>query len=211
VLEFGCGRGRFLQHLRGHVAKPVGLDLNPEAVAQVREQGFEASNASLEQFASEHTAAFDAVCAFHTIEHLPSVPEFLSPAQRCLTPGGRILISVPNRRRLVRRNDEPLDCPPHHISRWEAPQFEYIARRFSMELVSVTFEEPDFTAIAERWLQRGRRVFVPIAGERRGEWLARAYRKLTMGQRIYNASARVRRFTRGGQFGHAMLAVFRSR
>lgn len=140
LLDVACGSGAFLAYAQRHGLQARGIDTNPAAIAQAVAAGLSAEVIALESFSQGHVSCFDVVTAFQVLEHLEAVVPFTQQVARCLRPGGRLLISVPNRHRLWRHRNEPLDCPPHHLSRWARPQFAQLARRCGLELQAVHFE-----------------------------------------------------------------------
>ena len=140
VLDVGCGDGAFLAALQdaGHHGRLCGADHNESAVQAVRARGIEAD--TIETFADVldgRRQAFDVVCGFQTIEHLASVDEFMTAASAALRPGGRIVVSVPNRDRMAFGGPDPLDLPPHHVSLWGPDQLRFLADRHGLEVRAI--------------------------------------------------------------------------
>lgn len=63
-----------------------------------------------------------------------------------LAPGGRLYVSAPHRNRTFRDGLEPLDHPPHHVSRWSPHEFQQLADRFRLTLSGVAIEPPEDAA-----------------------------------------------------------------
>jgi SAM-dependent methyltransferase len=137
VLDVACGAGAFLELARSHGVEAYGIDTNPLAVESAQVRGLSVECTTLLDFSRRHAAAFNAVTAFQVLEHLIEVVPFMCQAASCLKPGGQLLVSVPNRHRIWREPLEPLDCPPHHLSRWSAPQFAVLADRCGLQLQAV--------------------------------------------------------------------------
>ena len=140
LLDIGCGDGAFLKQVAPRVDRAVGVDQNPEGIRDLAEAGIEARCTDLAVFATENAASFNVVCAFQLLEHLPRVDAFAAAARRCVAPGGLLLVSVPNNDRLRLNPLDPLDCPPHHVSRWRPAQLREFARSFQFDLVDVICE-----------------------------------------------------------------------
>jgi SAM-dependent methyltransferase len=140
VLDVGCGDGGFLRRVAPRVRKAVGVDQNAEAIRDLAAAGIEAHCADLEQFAGENAARFDVVSAFQLLEHLPSVGDFARAVRSCVAPGGLVLVSTPNNDRVRLNPLDPLDCPPHHVSRWRPAQLQRFARDFELDSVDVVRE-----------------------------------------------------------------------
>jgi 2-polyprenyl-3-methyl-5-hydroxy-6-metoxy-1,4-benzoquinol methylase len=192
LIDFGCGDGSFLRLISTRMRRVVGLDHNDEAIRRLQQDGIEAFSGSFEAFAERNRAAFGVACSFHTLEHLSSVDELMGPALTCLRPGGRLFLSVPNADRLRVDDFEPLDHPPHHVSRWRAADLAALCNHYPIDLVGVHFEEPGYHA-ARAW--RASRS---------------SARHLALGPVRYLALRSFHRFAASGAFGHAMLAEFRT-
>src|SRR5947199_342155 len=81
------------------------------ALDALRAAGIEGVSTRFADFAAGEAGRFDVVCGFQILEHVRRVGDLMEPAMRCARPGGRIFVSVPNRRRYTRGDLEPLDCP----------------------------------------------------------------------------------------------------
>jgi 2-polyprenyl-3-methyl-5-hydroxy-6-metoxy-1,4-benzoquinol methylase len=162
VLDVGCGEGAFLRSAGRDAHRAVGVDANPEAVGRLRAAGTEAYAVDIGAFADEHQSCFDVVCAFQVLEHVPDPVAMAAAATRCLRPGGRLVVSVPNRERLRLGGLDPLDHPPHHVTRWSMTQLDELIARLDLELVDHWFQRrsPAMVvtaapkALARRWRRR---------------------------------------------------------
>ncbi len=99
VLDLGCGRGEFLELMRGAGVAARGVDSDPDSVALCRQKGLEVVEADLfDHLASLPDESLDAVFSAQVVEHLPPprVPELVSLAARKLGPGGLLAIETPN-------------------------------------------------------------------------------------------------------------------
>jgi SAM-dependent methyltransferase len=98
VLDAGCGVGYGTAFLAERARRVVGVDRSEEAIAYARRRymrpnvEFEVADLLELPAAAE---AFDAVCCFETIEHLPDQDAFLEEVRRVLRPGGAFLVSTP--------------------------------------------------------------------------------------------------------------------
>lgn len=93
LLDIGSGRGEFLAH---DPAKFVGVDIDPELVAECQRSGLSAHTMSVLalDFAD---ASFDVVHAAQLIEHFSpnEAVMLLSEASRVLRPGGIVFLTTP--------------------------------------------------------------------------------------------------------------------
>ncbi|MGQ9898222.1 MAG: class I SAM-dependent methyltransferase [Acidobacteriota bacterium] len=136
VLEIGCGAGFFLRRLAARRIRAVGLDLNRSAVANCRDAGLDAHLETIEDHAAAHPQAYDAVCAFHILEHVVEVHRFLKAAIASLRPGGKLIIAVPNSAACIYGvcRYTILNAPPHHMGLWEPASLRALARGFPLQL-----------------------------------------------------------------------------
>jgi SAM-dependent methyltransferase len=208
VVDFGCGDGAFLRMAKPLVCQAVGVDRNPDAIERVRLAGLTGEATSCSEFAQRHREGFDVACAFHTLEHIAEIREFMKAVICCVSPGGHIFLSVPNRRRLARENGEPLDCPPHHVSRWDPVQWQVIASQFGLELLGVRFEEPHLSHVRVLYRQYLERSYDRLLRRPAPALALRAYSKLLVGPKRHGRRVQRAWYSRRGIYGHAMLAEF---
>ncbi|MCB2263622.1 MAG: class I SAM-dependent methyltransferase [Candidatus Thiosymbion ectosymbiont of Robbea hypermnestra] len=140
VLDIACGEGRFLQLAQAKGAVVCGIDINPMAVENAKHKGLSAYCVPLNEFASENRECFDVVTAFQVIEHLSDVQPFARAASNCLKPGGKFFITVPNRLRGYHNPFDPLDQPPHHLSRWTSDQLQTLAHLTGCNVSTIRYE-----------------------------------------------------------------------
>jgi 2-polyprenyl-3-methyl-5-hydroxy-6-metoxy-1,4-benzoquinol methylase len=207
VADLGSGSGAFLRSLGDRPARRVAVDHNVDVAEALRVDGVE-FRSEIASLATEQRGVFDVVCAFQLLEHLPAIADVVEPARACLRPGGSLFVSVPTRERTREAGLEPLDCPPHHVSRWAPAQFQTLAQRFDLRLRRVQTQPPTLSTVSrlrERELQRR---LCPVLGARAGRSCARVLRKLTLPHRAYERAAQSGRYAHHGIFGHTMLAEF---
>lgn len=76
-------------------SKLIGIECNPEQVAALTELGYDIREGDAENF--EVKEEIDVVVAGELIEHLSNPGKFLDCAYRQLEPGGRLVLTTPNR------------------------------------------------------------------------------------------------------------------
>jgi SAM-dependent methyltransferase len=141
VLEIGCGSGSFLDVLRDRVPniRRVGFELNEEMARLVRDKGHHCYSG--ESLAVIDNEKFEAICIFHTLEHVAEPHLLLKTMRRLLKTGGVLLLAVPDNAGPVRYFSTALtDMPPHHVSRWRANTFSLGLPRFGFEVLRLAFE-----------------------------------------------------------------------
>lgn len=93
VLDIGCHEGEFLDSLGSHIGRSVGYDpLAPQSNGtrhQLVPEIFSAPSAY-------EDSAFDAVVMLATLEHVREKEPLAREFFRILTPGGRVIITVPS-------------------------------------------------------------------------------------------------------------------
>ena len=142
VCELGCGDGAFLEALGGGKGNTrLGLELSETAGQCARVRGLDVRNINVEEFAKYSSDLFDVVCAFQVLEHVSDPVNFIRNAMRLLKKGGRLLISAPNADSFLRWEVNPLDMPPHHVTRWTPKALMNFTARLGLEHARV-FNEP---------------------------------------------------------------------
>ena len=82
----------------------------------------------LREHAVSHPEEYDAVCAFHAIEHVADPLGFARDLVKCVRPGGRLCIVVPSRTSpLTEIPNFVLNAPPHHLSWWDEGALRAVA------------------------------------------------------------------------------------
>ncbi len=120
LLDIGCGSGTFLHLARKRGFEPHGLDMSGEAVAAAQAQyGLPVRQGDIGGEAWKGDR-FDFITMFHVLEHLPDPRQALEAAGRLLTPGGRLILQVPNvsslQARVFGARWYGLDVPRHLIN-----------------------------------------------------------------------------------------------
>lgn len=202
LLDIGCGEGAWLKRALAVGCKVCGIDTNPAAIEKVRDSDIPAYCINLEDFARDNMSRFDIVTAFHIIEHLPLVKPFINEAKNCLKAGGKLILTVPNRLRRLSAAFEPLDYPPHHITRWSARQFYVLAELTALKLIAVRYEPLSMGSC--RAVLRKR---IAPAGQSEKLW-ARAIGWITFNPLLYGLYEHLGLLHRWRLWGHSMMAVF---
>lgn len=152
LLEIGCGDGRFLEMLRDVPAlRACGLDTTASSVAKCRARGLDAREETIEDHLRrmpENAGRFDVVAAFHCLEHVADPAGLVSEALALLAPQGRLLISTPySPMSFETLWFDPLNHPPHHMTRWNVTSYRALAKRFALD---VRFHMPAAPSVLHR-------------------------------------------------------------
>lgn len=95
LLDYGCGTGHFLAQARRTGWQVAGLEPNPrarkDAAARVGQPIQEPA-----ALATLPPGSFDSITLWHVLEHVHALNETLTQLIGKLTPGGRLLLAVPN-------------------------------------------------------------------------------------------------------------------
>ncbi len=99
VVDIGCGRGEFLELLRGAGISAQGVDLNHEMVERCRAKGFSVTeNDGLSFLQAAAPGSLGGLIACQVVEHLQPdyLMRFLSAAAEALRPGAPIVLETIN-------------------------------------------------------------------------------------------------------------------
>lgn len=141
VLEIGCGNGGFLKKLNATSnISNVGLELNENAVKKLVQDGLDIKMESIENHSINNQNKYDLVCSFQVLEHIENIDSFINSSIKCLKPGGRLVISVPNNDSFIGELDFVLNMPPHHVGRWNEKSLRYLENIHKIKLENFYFE-----------------------------------------------------------------------
>ena len=95
VLDIGCADGALFRAAGSRIRGGLGID--PQAGPAAVDGGFQLIAGNFPQDIGD-PQPFDAIVALAVLEHVPldAQPEFASACHRLLTPGGRVIITVPS-------------------------------------------------------------------------------------------------------------------
>ncbi len=143
VLEVGCGEGNFLKYITKELDCDVtGIELNAQAVEKGRAAGLNMHQELVQDHAINHAGVYDVVCFFQVLEHIADIKAFLDACVKCVRPGGRVLIAVPNNDPYFHKviKDYALNIPPHHMGWWNTESLTKIAPYFGLEADKVYYD-----------------------------------------------------------------------
>jgi len=116
------------------------LEFNAEAI-QKKVTRFAIIEQAVEMLAQERNNEFQAICAFQVLEHIAEPGVFLRAAVALLAPGGRMILSTPNRECLPLMNQEDaFDLPPHHMGHFSVSTFQNIAAELGLQVLKIHSE-----------------------------------------------------------------------
>ncbi len=138
VLEVGCGEGRGIDYIIDKAATYTAIDKIEPVIAELRNkypQGkfFSGNIPPLTPFQDN---SFNLVLSFQVIEHIEDDRLFLKEIRRVLRPGGRALLTTPNRPKSLTRN-------PWHVREYTARELTDLAKTIfaQVEMKGITGNE----------------------------------------------------------------------
>jgi len=104
VLDVGCGPGQTLDGFSRRQLRVHGIDVSPEMIAAASrrhpEDEYHVGDATALPFAD---ASMDVTLCLGVLEYVPEPQQVLMELRRVLRPGGRLIVSFPNRMSVFRR------------------------------------------------------------------------------------------------------------
>lgn len=104
ALDFGCGRGEWLEYLTELGFDACGVDLDEGMLEACKAKNLKAEQGDLISYISNvQSDSVWIVSSFHVIEHIPfeMLQEFIEQAYRVLKPGGLVIFETPNAENLM--------------------------------------------------------------------------------------------------------------
>ncbi len=164
VLEIGCAEGAFIKRL-DKASLAVGLELNEYAVDTAQMAGLDVRNETIQTHATANPEKYDVVCSFQVMEHVSDVKGILKSSIDALSPGGTLIISVPNNDSFIRHSpDSILNMPPHHMCLWDEGSLKNLEEFFDIDFESFAIEplqKYHYPVICNNWIEQkcGRGIF----------------------------------------------------
>ncbi len=105
LLDVGCGKPSFLKQVQAKLnAKCTGIDFSDHGWKGNSYNGLTLIKTSLENFEPEEK--FDIITLWHYLEHDYHLKETAQKLYRCLKPGGRLIIEVPDYKSITAKNQK---------------------------------------------------------------------------------------------------------
>ncbi len=136
VLDIACGEGYGSALLAQSARRVVGVDIDAEAVGHARRTYAGRANLAFETGSADaiplQPGSVDVVVSFETIEHHDRHEEMLAEIKRVLRPGGRLIISSPDKRTY---SDEPGNVNEYHVKELYLEEFRDLLERHFRHVV----------------------------------------------------------------------------
>jgi SAM-dependent methyltransferase len=210
VGDLGCGSGSFLSMCITAGISCAGYDFSRDAVDECRRRGVPADLLNVGD-SHDHVPAshrrFTALAAFHLLEHLGDPRWLFLRAAAMARDDCRLFVSVPSDRRASRLYQEQdfMDQPPHHLSRWTSQALATIGASCGWRLEQLEYEPlPLRTELWSRAVRMRAYRWVATAGAHGRRGLERACRYM-----LYPAAMLARARSDHLMTGFSMLACFR--
>jgi SAM-dependent methyltransferase len=140
LLEIGAAAGHFVRMAADAGFEATGI----EPAAELAERGAERLGvdlrAGLLETADLPEATFDAVCAWHVLEHLPEPKGSVERIVSLMAPGGVLCVEVPNVVSVTSRRDRERWFhlhPQHHVTQFSPRSLRALLERNGLELEAV--------------------------------------------------------------------------
>ncbi|EHR62549.1 class I SAM-dependent methyltransferase [Saccharomonospora cyanea] len=152
VLEAGCGEGYGAALLTEHARSVLALDYDEPTTTHVARRypklGVVRGNLAFLPVAS---GSVDVVANLQVIEHLWDQAGFLAECHRVLRPGGRLLVTTPNRLTFTPDSDTPLN--PYHTRELSPSELDALLREagFTVERLSGVHHGPSLSELDRRY------------------------------------------------------------
>jgi len=141
VLEIGCGEGEFLHKIQSLFRiKATGLEMNANAILKARGKGLDIRDEYIQKHSSVEQNKYDLVCSFQVLEHIYDVDAVISSSIKCLLPGGKLIISVPNNDSFISEFDNILNMPPHHTGLWNEKSLRSLEDFYDIKVDRIIIE-----------------------------------------------------------------------
>ncbi|MFH1781057.1 MAG: class I SAM-dependent methyltransferase, partial [Patescibacteria group bacterium] len=141
--DIGCSTGTFAYKLKKMGFNVFGYDVERDHVNLARNK-YGLTNIHYAKTFREYCQKigvgqnfFDIITMFELIEHLPDINLFLEEVTAFLKPGGLLVISTPNSRRL--KIKESWNYPPIHLSRFNCDNLKMLLNKFGFDVQLLEF------------------------------------------------------------------------
>ncbi|MBK9720318.1 MAG: methyltransferase domain-containing protein [Saprospiraceae bacterium] len=122
VLEIGCGEGYGIKLLAPHASRYIAIDKHIPS-NQENFKNIEFKQMEVPFLQGLNNDRFDIVICFQLIEHIQDDKTLLSEIHRVLKPGGKLLLTTPNKTMSLTRN-------PYHMREYTTEEFKNLMSQY---------------------------------------------------------------------------------
>ncbi len=140
IIEIGSGLGYLTYALRKAGFDAIGMDISGVAVASATARfGPFYQEADLQDWSVRCAGAYDLVIMSELIEHVPDPAAMLQMAAQLLKPGGRLVITTPNKSNYPDWVLWETEAPPIHLWWFSETSMRVLAQQTGLEVSFVDF------------------------------------------------------------------------
>lgn len=145
IYDIGCGFGSFLEYCRERKRQAIGIDSNPGLVDMCIRRGNQARLADILTMEEEVPAVPNLICD-NVVEHLtlPEIDRFFSSIKNIWSPGGVLLLIVPNRK--------GFDSDPTHKTYVDDELIAHMVQKHVLKLVGVFYHPIPWRFPGDRYI-----------------------------------------------------------
>ena len=141
LLDIGCGYGFFIEKAKNYMTDIRGSEFNPLAIEELHKKGIQVYDKDL----NELSDTFDMITSFQVLEHVAKPKEFIENLLNLLNPGGLLLFVTPNpSSEFIKYAPSILELPPHHNLDISKEFYEYIAKKYDLDIISYIEQDMEF-------------------------------------------------------------------
>lgn len=137
LLDVGCGSGIFLELVRKNskTIDAIGIDSTSTSIEVCKSKGLNALCCTLNELNGHTSEQIDIITLWHVLEHISDPLSLIQTAKNLITSNGSIYFSVPlSPASYETLKLDPLNLPPHHLTRWSIPSLLKLAEVSNMSI-----------------------------------------------------------------------------
>lgn len=139
LLDVGCGDGQFFDAIVNSKRSQIdfcGLDSTIGSIEICKNKNYKVFCMDIQKFKSLYKdSLFEAVTAYHVLEHISNPSNFVKELSTLLSPNGSIYISTPYSPMDFELDwFDVLNHPPHHMGRWNEKSYRMLATNLNMDI-----------------------------------------------------------------------------
>lgn len=156
IADIGCAAGSFLDYISGLTGETIAIEPCRPYHGALKNRGYHVYAYTTEALV-DHDSSVDRVFSWEVIEHVRDPRAFLQEIGRLLKPGGRAMISTPNRKDIL-MSLLPDEYPAFFyrvVHRWyfDEASFRRCAEQAGLEVVKAQYVHRFGLSNAMRWLR----------------------------------------------------------